>query len=32
VPYAGAMMAHPVSKVVNSPHNDTPECIKPEKV
>ena len=30
-PYAGAMQAHPVSKLVNKPENDSPECIKPEK-
>jgi putative SOS response-associated peptidase YedK len=31
VPYAGPMIARPVSRLVNSPQNDSPECIKPEK-
>lgn len=31
VPYTGPMAAHPVSKLVNSPHNDSPECLLPEK-
>lgn len=31
VPYAGTMKAHPVSKLVNKPENDSPECVKPEK-
>jgi putative SOS response-associated peptidase YedK len=31
VPYAGPMITHPVSRLVNSPHNDSPDCIKPEK-
>ncbi len=31
VPYAGAMTAYPVSKLVNRPENDSPECIKPQK-
>jgi putative SOS response-associated peptidase YedK len=31
VPYARPMTAHPVSRLVNSPQNDSPECIKPEK-
>ncbi len=30
-PYAGPMTAQPVSRLVNSPQNDSPECIKPEK-
>ncbi|HSD82248.1 MAG TPA: SOS response-associated peptidase [Anaerolineae bacterium] len=30
-PYAGPMIAHPVSRLVNSPQNDSPDCIKPEK-
>ncbi|OGO61586.1 MAG: hypothetical protein A2029_02055 [Chloroflexi bacterium RBG_19FT_COMBO_47_9] len=30
VPYpSSAMSAYPVSKIVNAPQNDTPECIKP---
>lgn len=29
-PYpASAMRTHPVSTIINSPHNDTPECIRP---
>ena len=29
VPYpADEMMAHPVSDIVNSPRNDTPDCIE----
>jgi putative SOS response-associated peptidase YedK len=31
VPCARPMTAHPVSLLVNSPQNDSPECIKPEK-
>lgn len=31
VPYEGAMKAYPVSKLVNKPGYDSPECIKPEK-
>lgn len=31
VPYAGAMKAYPVSKAVNKPGYDSPECITPEK-
>ena len=31
VPYARPMVAYPVSRLVNSPQNDTPECIKLEK-
>ena len=31
VPYAGAMKAYPVSKLVNKPEIDSPDCLKPEK-
>ena len=31
VPYAGAMKAYPVSKLVNKPGTDGPECIVPEQ-
>ena len=30
-PYSGPMEAYPVSRAVNAPANDSPECIKPEK-
>ncbi len=30
VPYAKAMKAYPVSRLVNAPENDTAECIRPE--
>ena len=30
VPYAKAMKAYPVSRLVNTPENDTAECLKPE--
>jgi putative SOS response-associated peptidase YedK len=32
VPYSEAMIAHPVSRLVNSPQNDLPDCIQAEKV
>lgn len=31
VPYAKSMMAHPVSRLVNRPENDSPACIASEK-
>ena len=31
VPYARAMTAYPVSRLVNKPENDVPECIEPDK-
>lgn len=30
-PYAKSMIAHPVSRLVNRPENDSPACIAPEK-
>ena len=31
IPYTGPLEAYPVSRAVNTPANDSPECIKPEK-
>ena len=31
VPYAKPMAAYPVSRLVNQPNNDSPECVAPEK-